>query len=179
MTEIEAAQQQVLFLRSSDLNPRDVQRVRLIDQKLNLAMSYLDRSLDDPQSPRPPKQALEFFQDDQCATELIGRASERTQCEVAFVGAMDSWGISLGGVCYDIVDMPTVKACQIFQGASQRGVKLYRNESCKADLVAVVDSYYDCQKLRGLPDVWAIEANGQCSDITDLPAPQACERFKN
>ena len=184
LNDINAAQQQTRYLMQSSLSPTDRERVRYIDQRLMSAINQLQNSLNNPGNP-PPYQppsgsTVELYHDDRCTSDLIGHVNYSTNCEMAFTGASTAWAIRVNGQCMDIADMAATKACEVFKaaGSSTNAVKIFHDDRCASDLVAIVNYSTNCQMLSGLQNAWAIEVNGQCTDIADTSAVSACERFK-
>ena len=56
-------------------------------------------------------------------------------------------------------------------------VAIYKSDSCSDNLVAIIDSRYNCDLLRS-ERAWAVRINGVCSDITDIDADKACMAFQ-
>lgn len=183
LAEIRGAHQQTRYLMQSNLAPSDKERLRYIDQQLMSASTQLQNSLNNPgyppTYPPPINSGIEIYYSDSCNGDLIGRVNYTTNCAAAFSGERNAWAVKIDGQCLDIKDMASVKACELFKDASTTsGVKIYYNDSCNGDLLAIVNYRTNCQMLSGLPNAWAIESNGQCTDISDMPAVTACERFK-
>ena len=182
LEEIRAAHEQTRYLMQSNLPPTEKERIRYIDMRLLSATDLLRNSLNNPGNPPPyppPASAVELYHSDRCTSDLIGRVSNTTNCQDAFAGAATTWGVKIDGQCMDISDISSIKACELFKGASTTsGVKIYHSDRCSSDLLAIVSYATDCQTLAGLPAAWGIESNGQCTDISDMSAVAACERFK-
>lgn len=179
--ELQLAQQQTRVLMNGNLSPQDRERVRYIDQRLSASYTWLWNSLNQPGQPYPPpgsNSTIELFHSDNCSTELIGRVNFNTNCSLAFSGSPMTWGVRIDGVCYDAADIPSENACEIYKDARPQGVKLFQSDNCSEKLVAIVDPYFQCQKLINMPRVWGIQVGGKCNDISDSAAEQACERFK-
>lgn len=182
LQEVQAAEEQAGYLLRSNLSGTDLERIRYIQQRLMSATSVLQNSLNGPGYPPPPPQdgsSIELYHSDSCSGELLGRINYNTNCEAAFRNETAAWAIKINGQCMDISDMPSVRACQLFKGASTyNSVKIYHSDSCHGELLAIVNYSSSCQSLVGLPAAWGIEVNGKCTDISDMPAETACERFK-
>lgn len=178
--ELEDAQNQTQYLLQGNLSQADFERAKYIQSKLNLVNSYLRQSLNqgpNPPPPPPPGNAIELFHSDGCTGGLIARVNQVTQCG-SLVSAPDTWAVRIGGQCFDTADMSSERACEIFKTTSGYGTKIYHSDSCSGGLIAIVDAGTNCSKLKGLADAWAIEVNGRCTDISDMAADVACERFR-
>lgn len=188
INEVQSAEQQARYLLQSPMAPAERERARYIQQRLQSALSLLQNSLNDPGYPAPPPydphppvngSQVDLYHSDSCSGELLGRVNSYTQCESAFGSSQSTWAVKIDGQCMDVSDMPSVKACEIFKGSNlSRGVKIFHSDSCSSNLLAIVNYTTNCSSLEGLSSAWAIEVNGQCQDISDMPAVQACERFK-
>ncbi|AZZ35399.1 hypothetical protein CIK05_00810 [Bdellovibrio sp. qaytius] len=250
--EVQNAQNQVNIL-FNEVNPQQQERVRYISQRLALAESYLQQSLNqypNPPTPQPPPYQppgsdvkVELFQSDSCQGDLIGIVNASTDCS-KFSGAGNVWAIRVNGKCQDIDDTSAINACRLYQNAgntqavkvyksdnctdslsgifstfsnceslpnngnnawaimvgnkcqdiadtsltmscrafkainSQRAVKLFHSDTCNESMVAAIDQNTNCETLLGLENVWAIQTNGQCQDVSDIDVVTACKRFK-
>lgn len=125
-------------------------------------------------------EAVKVYKSDSCRDSLVGIFSSYTNCETLEDSSGNSaWAIMVGEQCKDIADTSLKLSCRAFKAInSVQAVKFYKSDSCKDSLVAAVDYQTNCANFAGLPQVWAIETNGKCQDITDLDAVSACQRFK-
>lgn len=125
-------------------------------------------------------EAVKVYRSDSCRDSLVGIFSTYSNCDsVDDSSGNNAWGIMVGNQCKDIADTSLKMSCRAFKAMnSPYAVRLYRSDSCRDSLVAAVDSNTKCESLSGLPQVWAIEINGQCQDITDMEVVAACQRFK-
>jgi hypothetical protein len=58
------------------------------------------------------------------------------------------------------------------------GVEIYHTASCTGSLIGTANPGTRCEKFATAPAAWAVKINGQCLNIPDIPAPEACESFK-
>lgn len=191
LDELRLAQEQSQYLLNfSNLSTMDRERVRYIDLQLRKINVLLNNALQvgpqpPPNQPNPPpyqpptQSRVQLFRSDSCSSELIGTIGPNTDCAVHFRNAARTWGISIDGICHDVADINSDRACEIFRNASAYDVKIYHSDTCSNELIASVNKYTDCQILSGQTRAWGIEVNGQCTDISDTDAVTACERFKS
>lgn len=179
--EVQSAQNQVGIL-FNEVNAQQKERVRYISQKLALAESYLQQSLN--QYPTPPNQPpanetkVEMFRSDNCSDDLVGIINSSTDCS-RFNGAGAVWAIRVNGKCQDVDDTNAVNACRLYQNAGQQNaIRVFKSDNCSESMVAAIDQQTQCESLVGLDSVWAIQTNGQCQDVSDLDVVTACKRFK-
>ena len=60
-----------------------------------------------------------------------------------------------------------------------QNVDFFRSDSCSSELVGVVNPTTDCNRFSPTEKVWAIRVNGQCQDIDDTTAQNACRMYQN
>lgn len=61
------------------------------------------------------------------------------------------------------------------QGGS---IDLYHSDNCSGSLIGSANAATRCDKFSSAPTAWAVRINGQCLDIPDVAATNACESFK-
>ncbi len=176
--EVQSAysQTQILF---NEVTPQQKERVRYISQKLALAESYLQQSLNQL-PPNPPHQEanVELFRSDSCSSDLVAVVNSTTDCS-RFNDTESVWAIRVNNKCQDIDDTNLMMGCRAFKAMnSPRAVKLYHSDTCRDSMIAAIDHNTACESLTGLENVWAIQSNGQCQDVSDLDVVTACKRFK-
>jgi len=184
--EVQSAQSQVNIL-FNEVTPQQKERVRYISQKLALAESYLQQSLNqNPPVPQPPPYQppgndvnVEMFQSDSCNGDLIGIVSSSTDCS-RFSGAGNVWAIRVNGKCQDIDDTNAVNACRMYQHAGNPdAVRVYKSDSCRDSLSGIFSTYSNCETLpNDGNNAWAIMAGGKCQDIADTSLTMSCRAFK-
>lgn len=125
-------------------------------------------------------EAIKVYKSDSCRDSLVAIYSTYTNCDaIDNSSGNNAWAIMVGNQCQDIADTSLKMSCRAFKAVnSPYAVRFYRSDSCRDSLVAAVDSNTKCESLSGLPQVWAIEINGKCQDITDMDVVAACQRFK-
>lgn len=93
-----------------------------------------------------------------------------------------TWGVKVRGVCSDISDEDTPKACVKYKAAgSLDATFFYHSDRCEpSELLAAVDGNTDCDKLVQVENdrVWGVVSDGQCIDISDMDMKAACQRYK-
>lgn len=186
--EVQNAQNQVGIL-FNEVTPQQKERVRYISQKLALAESYLQQSLNqspNPPVPQPPPYQppgsevnVEMFQSDSCNGDLIGIINATTECS-RFSGAGNVWAIRVNGKCQDIDDTNAVNACRMYQHAGNpQAIRVYKSDSCSDSLSGIFSSYSNCESLpNDGRNAWAIMAGGRCQDIADTTLTLSCRAFK-
>lgn len=136
-----------------------------------------------PVTPQPSKTAL--YHSDSCNEgDLIVNLRSGTDCSSSVISsAPRTWGVLVRGVCSDITDEDTPKACVKFKAAgSAYATFFYHSDSCQpSELIAAVDENTDCEKLAQAENdrVWGVVTDGKCVDISDADLKVACERYKD
>lgn len=183
--EVQSAQSQVNIL-FNEVNPQQKERVRYISQKLALAESYLQQSLNQyptpPNQPQPPptnETKVEMFRSDNCSDELVGIINSSTDCS-RFNGAGNVWAIRVNGKCQDIDDTNAVNACRLYQNAGyQNAIRVYKSDNCSDSLSGIFSAYTNCEALpNDGRNAWSIMSGGKCQDIADTTLPLSCRAFK-
>ncbi|MFM6929822.1 MAG: hypothetical protein ACKOX6_15235 [Bdellovibrio sp.] len=192
LDEVQAAREQTRAILKSSSSNDQRQRLRYVLDRLSNAESILQSSLNSDGGggghyPYPPNDdndntgSVELYSTDSCSSGLIGMINPRTNCS-KFQGASAAWGIKVNGSCKNIQDMPAEKACQAFKDladAPSSAIKLYSTDSCSSGLIGVLTSYSDCDSMdSGNKNVWAVEVNGRCQNISDTSSAQACRALK-
>jgi hypothetical protein len=123
--------------------------------------------------------ATSLYKADNCSTALVAFVNQDTECEK--VGVTSSvWGIKTDNECSDITDLSFVDACERFKGAGgssdpqASSVSLYHSDNCNAGLLVTLDDRTNCDQLAGTGSVWGFSTNGQCVDVPDRTAVDAC-----
>lgn len=136
-----------------------------------------------PVTPQPTKTAL--YHSDSCDEgDLIVNLRSSTDCSSSVISsAPRTWGVRVRGVCSNITDEDTPKACVKYKAAGSSDATLfYHSDSCEpSELIAAVDGNTDCEKLAQAENdrVWGVVSEGQCINISDADLKVACERYKN
>lgn len=136
-----------------------------------------------PVTPQPSKTAL--YHSDSCNEgDLIVNLRSTTDCSSSVISsAPRTWGVRVRGVCSDISDEDTPKACVKFKAAgSSSATFFYHSDRCEpSELIAAVDENTDCEKLAQVETdrVWGVVSDGKCVDISDADLKVACERYKD
>ena len=180
--EVQSAQNQVGIL-FNEVNPQQKERVRYISQKLALAESYLQQSLN--QYPTPPNQPpsneakVEMFRSDNCSDDLVGIINSSTDCS-RFNGAGAVWAIRVNGKCQDVDDTNAVNACRLYQNAGQQNaIRVFKSDNCGDSLSGIFSSYTNCDSLpNDGRNAWSMMSGGKCQDIADTTLPLSCRAFK-
>lgn len=133
--------------------------------------------------PPSPSGRVSLFHSDSCSDSLIASLRPTVDCSSSsFASAPRTWGVMLRGSCYDIPDVDTSVACEVYKAASNNYASLlYHSDSCaKSELIAAVDDFSDCKKIASIKNtrVWGVEIDGQCHDISDGDIEPVCERLK-
>jgi hypothetical protein len=132
-------------------------------------------------SPNPgpgPRPGVEIYDTDNCSSGLVAIVGRNTDC--FNLRGQRAWGVRINNVCENIQDTRADIACEVFKdGVNSRGTALYRSDSCREDLIAIVDRNTDCNRLATLVagPVWGIKKDGRCQDISDMPVLTACRSF--
>lgn len=58
------------------------------------------------------------------------------------------------------------------------GVEIYHTDSCTGSLIGTANPGTRCDKFASAPSAWAVKINGECLNIQDTTAVNACESFK-
>lgn len=191
LDEVQAARSQTRTILNSTSSESQRQRLRYVLDRLSNAESVLMSSLNDSGGggghyPYPPNDddnrgSVELYNSDSCSSGLIGMVGPRTNCS-KFQGASAAWGIKINGSCKNIEDMSAEKACQLFKDfaeAPSNAMKLYHSDSCSSGLIGILTSYSDCESMdSGNNNVWAVEMNGSCQNISDTSPARACRALK-
>lgn len=142
---------------------------------------------DTPTPPTQPPQPLrtELYHSDYCNEgDLIANLKSTTNCtDSAMTSAPKTWGVKVRGICYNISDVESSRACVLFKAASNGYATLfYHSDSCQqSELIAAVDESTDCEKLAQAENdrVWGVMVDGRCINISDADMKVACERYKD
>jgi hypothetical protein len=87
----------------------------------------------------------------------------------------DAWSILDEGRCWNIVDTTAESACRLYSRGMPRGPQIFpRSDSCNGEMIPV-DRYTNCSQVRG--DAWSILVDGECLNIVDTSAAEACRQF--
>jgi hypothetical protein len=123
--------------------------------------------------------AVKLFKSDSCSNELIAFVDRFSDCSDHSSSGSDVWGVEIGGTCYNVEDMSARVACNRFAGGFVPGaVKAFKSDSCSGNLIASFHNRTRCDELPASGnDVWAVEIDGTCQNITDTSLQQACIRF--
>lgn len=179
--EVQSAQSQVQIL-FNEVTPQQKERVRYISQKLALAETYLQQSLNQQPPPyQPPGNEVnvELFRSDSCNGDLVGIVNSTTDCS-RLAGAGNVWAIRVNGKCQDIDDTSAVTACRMYQNAGNpEAVKVYKSDSCRDSLSGIFSTYTNCESLpNDGSNAWAIMIGNKCQDISDTNLIMSCHAFK-
>ena len=135
--------------------------------------------------PVVPAGKTALYHSDSCnESDLIVNLRSGTDCSSSVLtSAQRTWGVKVRGVCSDISDEDTPKACVKYKAAgSAEATFFYHSDSCQpSELLAAVDSQTDCDKLVQVENdrVWGVvDSEGKCIDISDMDMKAACQRYK-
>lgn len=133
-----------------------------------------------PPAPTPGYGYVQVHKSDSCNGSLVATIGPETRCNQFSNSGSDAWAISIDGQCKDISDISLGKACRMFKNYSPYAAKVYKSDSCGSSLIAIMGPETSCNEFDNYgSDAWAIEINGQCTDISDTSVRKACNRFKH
>jgi hypothetical protein len=150
-------------------------------ESLRRTIRKLERSLEAHRRHRrggKPPRGVALYRSDSCSGDVISFVGPHTRCDK--VPRSRVWGIRVDGVCHDISDTTSERACIRLADLSRAPVKLYRSDRCSKDLIAAVGPQTRCHRLRSTgSDAWAVFYGGRCHNIRDTDLASACRRFKH
>ncbi len=119
-----------------------------------------------------------YGRSDSCSqSEIVAVVNEYTNCSE--LSSTDiAWSIKVGGQCRNIPDTNVQKACFLIK-AEGSDVIYGRSDSCSDDtMIGAVDEFTDCNQFSETENAWSIKVGGQCQNISDTNAKQACMIIK-
>lgn len=178
-------QTEIVFQQSRDRDTRE--RMRYTQDRLTAAEQLLQNVLrngggNGGGGNRPPRfpggRQVELFRSDSCSGSLVGILRENMNCTSFATSSV--WGMKIDGVCYDVKDMNGAEICQNFPAIhNPRATEIYRSDSCRGELTAMVDPSTTCSSLSAGFSAWGVKiGGGTCQDINDDSLVSACQKFQ-
>jgi hypothetical protein len=114
-----------------------------------------------------------FSASDSCGGAFIPIGND-TRCD-SLTGS--AWSILDGGECLNIVDTTAALACREYQYGVPRGPRIFSaSDSCGGAFIPI-DNDTRCDSLSG--SAWSILVGGQCQNIVDTSAANACRMWES